>query len=961
MCVTPTNGEQIAVVQSEKKTNKFDGTWTGKITGIDAKGEVFKKYCAFDKNETINVHIRSGEVNVELINNKNKTIKFQTKLNKKGAFETSTKWGEEVTESVSIRYRSDALHPDATVIIDGGIEGKVLKGFYMLNNVYYDVGGQKKIRSQCWGDFELTRKPSRATEEAAKKTATKRGSLPPCPEQGVWNNCVGTFTYPDGNKYVGEWKNDKKHGQGTYAEADGSKYVGEWKDGIRYGQGTQTYADGRVAEGIFENNNFLYAKKLSPTVTAKKSPEPSSQVQSSLPPCRGDYIADHWKNCFGRYIHANGDKYAGEFKDAKKHGQGTETFANGDKYVGEWRNGNRHGKGTLTYSDGTVIEGIWRDGRFPSTETVITAERKKELLAQEQKLLEEAKRVVEAGRKKKEEQQRIRRLAKEKEIKLAKQKAQEQKLLEEAKRVVEAERKKRRIAKARAAAKREKAVYDALVVTANADLAVAQDFIAAHPGTPALLDIVTYIAGTKAALKKGNGSRVKSALSSLRATLSKEKGFSTFLALKEKKRKQRLVAERRLAEEKRKQEIAEAKRQKEEKKRRRAAQVIILKEDLKSYAGFLKRQITQLVKSSPETAQALVPVIKSLEGGLSSNDLSALKKLKGKANADLRKHGLANQFTQVQKLMAVARKAKREKVAAAERRAKARKEEAVRLTAERKVAQKKEAALEALSARQEKYREAVAVVIGNRKYANRVPEVSFAHNDARAMRKYLIDLGYREGNIIYIRDATQSQLLAVFGTKENHRGKLFSYVRPGESDVTVFYSGHGVPGLKDRRGYLLPVDADPNLVELNGYPIDLLYGNLNKVGAKTMRVYMDACFSGDSPKGMLVRATSGISVKPRMPKKKTGSAMISITAAQGDQFASWDEDAKHGLFTKHLLTALGGTADKGRYGNGDGKVTVGEVKKYLDREMTYQARRRYNRDQVATVQGDSKLVLSSYR
>ena len=34
--------------------------------------------------------------------------------------------------------------------------------------------------------------------------------------------------------------------------------------------------------------------------------------------------------------------------------------------------------------------------------------------------------------------------------------------------------------------------------------------------------------------------------------------------------------------------------------------------------------------------------------------------------------------------------------------------------------------------------------------------------------------------------------------------------------------------------------------------------------------------------------------------------MISITAAQGDQFASWDEDAKHGLFTKHLLEALEG-------------------------------------------------------
>ena len=86
-----------------------------------------------------------------------------------------------------------------------------------------------------------------------------------------------------------------------------------------------------------------------------------------------------------------------------------------------------------------------------------------------------------------------------------------------------------------------------------------------------------------------------------------------------------------------------------------------------------------------------------------------------------------------------------------------------------------------------------------------------------------------------------------------------------------------------------------------------------------------------------------------------------MTAAQGDQFASWDEDAKHGLFTKHLLEALEGKADAKRYGNRDGKVTVAEVKNYLDREMTYQARRRYNRDQTAAVFGDRKLVLSSYR
>ena len=68
-------------------------------------------------------------------------------------------------------------------------------------------------------------------------------ALPPCPP-GVFHNCYGTFTYADGRKYVGEFKDDKKHGQGTLTVADGTKYVGEFKDDKMHGQGMLTVADG---------------------------------------------------------------------------------------------------------------------------------------------------------------------------------------------------------------------------------------------------------------------------------------------------------------------------------------------------------------------------------------------------------------------------------------------------------------------------------------------------------------------------------------------------------------------------------------------------------------------------------------------------------------------------------------------------------------------------------------------
>ena len=249
----------------------------------------------------------------------------------------------------------------------------------------------------------------------------------------------------------------------------------------------------------------------------------------------------------------------------------------------------------------------------------------------------------------------------------------------------------------------------------------------------------------------------------------------------------------------------------------------------------------------------------------------------------------------------------------------------------------------------------VAVIIGNKNYASSVPTVDYAHNDAKAIKLYVLDvLGFREGNIIDLRNATQTQLLSVFGNERTHEGTIWQYVRPKKSDVVVFYSGHGVPGQKDQRGYLLPVDANPDTPEINGYPIDLLYKNLSKIKSRTTTVFLDTCFSGESAKGMLIRSASPIHIKAKMSSLAKG--MTVITAAQGDQLASWDDKAQHGLFTEHLLEALYGKAD----GNKNGQVTLWEVRTYLDEEMTYAARRRFSRHQQATVLGDDDIVLASY-
>ena len=139
--------------------------------------------------------------------------------------------------------------------------------------------------------------------------------------------------------------------------------------------------------------------------------------------------------------------------------------------------------------------------------------------------------------------------------------------------------------------------------------------------------------------------------------------------------------------------------------------------------------------------------------------------------------------------------------------------------------------------------------------------------------------------------------------------------------------------------------------------MDVLYANLAKLKARSVTVYLDACFSGESPKGSLTRAASSIGLSHVPEKTRTGITVV--TAARGDQLASWDEETKHGLFTRYLLEGLYGAADGADYGDGDGEVTLAEIQSYLNEEMTYQARRRFGRDQVATVRGKDNLILAS--
>ncbi len=247
--------------------------------------------------------------------------------------------------------------------------------------------------------------------------------------------------------------------------------------------------------------------------------------------------------------------------------------------------------------------------------------------------------------------------------------------------------------------------------------------------------------------------------------------------------------------------------------------------------------------------------------------------------------------------------------------------------------------------------DAVALIIANRDYQNPdIPAVTFAHRDGEFMRQYLIQtLGYREGNIFVYRDATQSNFRTALRKLRNAAKK--------KADVFVYYTGHGAPDPEEKRGYFVPVDCDPNYVQLGGVGLDEFYDALRDIPARTMTVVIDACFSGASDQGMIVRNISPIMLVVES-EARLGDRAVAFTSSAGQEVSSWYPEKKHSLYTYFFLKGLQGAADQDQ----DQALTAGELQDYLEGNVPYMARRLNNRQQTPEMTpGRENWVLVRYK
>jgi hypothetical protein len=137
----------------------------------------------------------------------------------------------------------------------------------------------------------------------------------------VWSlkNDEPTGACPRGGRFV----QVDTSGRGQLEFPNGRRYLGDYRDGVPDGQGAMTFADGERDEGQWSDN-----KRVGRGVIT-------------------------WPD---------GARYEGEWSDAGRNGQGVQTSSNGQRYEGQWSNDKRDGRGITTTADGRRDVCEWRNG-----------------------------------------------------------------------------------------------------------------------------------------------------------------------------------------------------------------------------------------------------------------------------------------------------------------------------------------------------------------------------------------------------------------------------------------------------------------------------------------------------------------------------------------------------------------------------------------------------------------------
>jgi len=231
------------------------------------------------------------------------------------------------------------------------------------------------------------------------------------------------------------------------------------------------------------------------------------------------------------------------------------------------------------------------------------------------------------------------------------------------------------------------------------------------------------------------------------------------------------------------------------------------------------------------------------------------------------------------------------------------------------------------------------LVIGISSYNDpSIPKLRYSHADARAIHDFFSSSTStlaKPSNVHFLTDKPNQD-----GLVADKRGILLALNRyliqraVNEDDMVILYfAGHGDVGKHPTKGteyYLIPQDATMSDLFVTGIELAEFERMWSAIPAKTKILIADACNSGGFS-GMRGLGISGV-------ESVGGEAKAVFSACKSDEKSMECDQLGHGLFTYVLLEGLKGKADM-VCGNNDGRVTLAEFKRWLDKQVPLEARK----------------------
>ncbi len=247
--------------------------------------------------------------------------------------------------------------------------------------------------------------------------------------------------------------------------------------------------------------------------------------------------------------------------------------------------------------------------------------------------------------------------------------------------------------------------------------------------------------------------------------------------------------------------------------------------------------------------------------------------------------------------------------------------------------------------------EKVALIIGIENYSE-APKANYANLDA----KYFFDyarkgFGVKKKNINLLIDEDAN----LAKTNSAIFKWLPSKIKKNQTDLIIFFSGHGLASDDGKQKFILPYNADPDLLSRTALSRKELFDEIVKLKPKSVTMFFDTCYSGVTrDEEMLLALAKPLRIVADDENKIPENFTI-FTASKPDQISSGLKEAKHGIFSYYLMKGLEGKADS----NKDKQITNGELLAYMDQNVSEKALD-LGRQQNPSITGNPDQVLIKY-